>query len=92
MTTKHRISDRTIAMHCCRAYALLLLCAATAIASPAQTFTSLFSFDYGTRGNYPGWGGSSRPPMGTSTGQRRMAGPKAAAAMARSSRSRPAAG
>jgi uncharacterized repeat protein (TIGR03803 family) len=44
-------------MHCCRAYALLLLCAATAIASPAQTFTSLFSFDYGTRGNYPGWGG-----------------------------------
>jgi uncharacterized repeat protein (TIGR03803 family) len=57
MTTKHRISDRTIAMHCCRAYALLLLCAATAIASPAQTFTSLFSFDYGTRGSYPGFGG-----------------------------------
>ena len=40
-----------------RAYALLLLCAATAIPSPAQTFTSLFSFDYGTRGNYPSNGG-----------------------------------
>ena len=37
---------------CCRAYALLLLCAVTAIASPAQTFTSLFSFD-GTDGAYP---------------------------------------
>ena len=57
MTTKHRISDRTIAMHCGRACALLLLCAATAIASPAQTFTSLFSFDYGTGGAYPGFQG-----------------------------------
>jgi len=32
-----------------RAYAVLVLCAATAIALPAQTFTSLFSFD-GTDG------------------------------------------
>ena len=28
-----------------RAYAIFLLCAATAIALPAQTFTTLFSFD-----------------------------------------------
>ncbi len=35
-----------------RACALLLLCAATAIASPAQTFTSLLSFD-DTDGAYP---------------------------------------
>jgi uncharacterized repeat protein (TIGR03803 family) len=33
-----------------RAYAVLVLCAATAIALPAQTFTTLFSFD-GTDGN-----------------------------------------
>ena len=35
-----------------RAYALLLLCAVTAIASPAQTFTALHSF-VGTDGSYP---------------------------------------
>src|SRR5580700_6700851 len=35
-----------------RAYAVLVLCAATAIALPAQTFTTLFSFD-GTDGNNP---------------------------------------
>ena len=52
MRTKPRLSGRTIAMRCCRAYALLLLCAVTAIASPAQTFTSLFTFD-GTNGAYP---------------------------------------
>ena len=32
-----------------RAYAVLVLCAATAIALPAQTFTTLFSFDNGRR-------------------------------------------
>jgi hypothetical protein len=35
-----------------RAYAVLVLCAATAIALPAQTFTTLFSFD-GTDGARP---------------------------------------
>ena len=73
MRTKPRLSGRTIAMRCCRAYALLLLCAVTAIASPAQTFTSLFSFD-GTDGAYPQRGDWSRPPMGTFTGQRTTGG------------------
>jgi uncharacterized repeat protein (TIGR03803 family) len=35
-----------------RAYVVVLLCAATAIASPAQTFTTLHSFD-GTDGSNP---------------------------------------
>jgi uncharacterized repeat protein (TIGR03803 family) len=35
-----------------RAYAVLVLCAITAIALPAQTLTTLFSFD-GTDGQYP---------------------------------------
>ncbi|MGA2005582.1 MAG: hypothetical protein ABSG70_19540, partial [Terriglobales bacterium] len=35
-----------------RTCALFMLCAAAAIASPAQTFTSLFSFD-GTDGSDP---------------------------------------
>jgi uncharacterized repeat protein (TIGR03803 family) len=35
-----------------RAYAVFLLCATTAIALPAQTFTTLHSFDY-TDGQYP---------------------------------------
>jgi uncharacterized repeat protein (TIGR03803 family) len=35
-----------------RAYGVLLLCVATAIASPAQTFKTLHSFD-GTDGSYP---------------------------------------
>ena len=35
------------------AIATFLFCAVTAIASPAQTFTSLFSFD-GFHGSYPG--------------------------------------
>ena len=91
MRTKHRISDRTIAMHCCRAYALLLLCAATAIASPAQTFTSLFSFDYGTDGAYPGGGAGPGHQWGPLRDNARWRG-QGGAAMARSSRSRPAAG
>jgi hypothetical protein len=35
-----------------RAYAILVLCAATAIALPAQTYTTLFSFG-GTNGSNP---------------------------------------
>jgi len=38
-----------------RGYAVLLLCAATAIALPAQTFTTLHSFDW-TDGAFPGAG------------------------------------
>ena len=65
-----------------RAYAVFFLCAATAIALPAQTLTTLHSFD-GTDGasSTRGW---SRPPMGTCTGQRSRAGPMA---LARSSKS-----
>jgi hypothetical protein len=50
-----------------RAYAVLLLCAATAIALPAQTFTSLAaSMPRTAHTPTRGW---SRPPMGTCTGQ-----------------------
>jgi hypothetical protein len=52
---------------------VFLLWAAMAVALPAQTFTSLFSFDYeggaGPRGDW------SRAPMGTFTEPRMLAGP-----------------
>ena len=42
-----------------RAYAIFVVCAATAIALPVQTFTTLFSFD-GTDGSAPHAGRAGR--------------------------------
>jgi hypothetical protein len=52
-------------------YAALALCAATAIALPGQTFTTLHGFD-GTDGQNP-YSGLVQAPMAISTGQRRLA-------------------
>ena len=49
-----------------------LLCAATAIASLAQTFTTFVNFN-GTNGAYPIAAPFSKAPTGTSTAQRTQA-------------------
>lgn len=56
---------------------LVLFCAAMTIISPAQTLTTLVSFD-GTNGSAPA-ASLIQAKMGTSTGQPSMAGPLAAA-------------
>src|ERR1700688_4990309 len=54
-----------------KAYAVLLFCAATAIALPAQTFTTIVNFD-GTNGSSPLYGslvqGFDGDPYGTTSG------------------------
>ena len=69
-----------------RGYSVFALCAATAIALPAQTLTTLFSFD-GTNGLGPN-AGLVQATNGTSTGQRLWAGPmERALTVGRSSKS-----